>query len=108
MFRFLIAWVFCLSILFSGAPVSKAAVVSGSSQSSAKDSKSKSSASMEKQQVVNIVMDKMDNNYIYAKNGKKYPIGAGTKIIRNITAVSDTRIAELVFVNGNLITITIK
>ncbi|MCE5335303.1 MAG: hypothetical protein LLG06_12040 [Desulfobacteraceae bacterium] len=108
MLRFSIACVFCLSILVCGAPASKAVVVSGSSSSSDGASKSKNTSSTEKRQVVNIILDKMDSNYIYAKDGKKYQIRSSTKIIRNITAVSNTRIAELVFVSGDLTTITIK
>ena len=59
--------------------------------------------------VINIVVAKIDKNYIYAKDGRKFSISSTTKIIDNTAnKKSKIEIAELIFKNNKLIAIILK
>jgi len=59
--------------------------------------------------VINIVVAKIDKNYIYAKDGRKFSISFTTKIIDNTAnKKSKIEIAELIFKNNKLIAIILK
>jgi hypothetical protein len=58
--------------------------------------------------VINIIIDKIDNNYICSKEGGVFPITGLTQIINNRNPEAKISIGELFFKDGNLITIIIK
>ncbi len=62
----------------------------------------------DRREVVNIVIDKMENGYIYAKDGRKFQLNSSTKIISNKGRSNRVRTAELTFQGGYLITAIIK
>jgi len=59
--------------------------------------------------VVNIKVGKMDKEYIYADDGRKFSISSNTEIIDNTTGKSNKiRTATLIFKNNQLIAIILK
>jgi hypothetical protein len=58
--------------------------------------------------VTNIIIDKIENGYLYSKDGQAFAITDSTQIINNHTSESNIQIGELFFKNGKLITIIIK
>lgn len=58
-------------------------------------------------EVANIFVDKIDGGAIYAKDGRKFEI-TGVKVIDNSHRVTKMRTAELVFVDGRLVAVTLK
>ena len=61
-------------------------------------------------QVVNIVVDRIDGDTVYARDGRKFEIGASTKVIDNSRKhqATRTRTAELFFANGSLESVSLK
>ena len=58
---------------------------------------------------ISIIVIKIDKYYIYAKDGRKFPISSTTKIINNsANANSKIRIATLIFKNNKLIAVILK
>ena len=61
------------------------------------------------EEVLNIVIDRFDNQYIYSKDGRQFQINNQTVIIDNSrTTESKIRTAELFFRQNVLVTIVIK
>jgi hypothetical protein len=58
--------------------------------------------------VINIVIKSIDNNTIYAKDGRFFSIPSSTQITNNHNPDIKVQIGELYFQNGNLIAIIIK
>ncbi|MFZ2446759.1 MAG: hypothetical protein WAW37_10405 [Syntrophobacteraceae bacterium] len=61
-----------------------------------------------KKKVINVIIDKMENGYIYTKDGRAYQVGGGVRVIDNSKSASKMKIAELVYQGSTLITVTIK
>jgi hypothetical protein len=59
-------------------------------------------------EVVNIVLDNIEGRTVSAKDGRQFDMTGSTKVIQNIQPASSMRIAELVFEDGVLVTVTIK
>ncbi len=57
--------------------------------------------------ILNIILTGIDNNYVYAEDGRTFPISPHTRIIKNLGG-SRIRIAELVFRGDTLISVHIK
>jgi hypothetical protein len=58
--------------------------------------------------VINIVIDTITNNVVYSKDGRSFPITDSTNIINNHNPRVKVQLGELIFQNGNLVTIIIK
>ncbi len=58
--------------------------------------------------VVNIIVESMDKNFIYAKDGSQYAINSDVKIIHNTHSRTKMKIAELHFKGGRLMSVIIK
>lgn len=58
--------------------------------------------------VINIIVDRIDNNRIYARDGRSFPITDSTNFVNNHNPKAKVQTAELFFQNGNLVAITIK
>jgi hypothetical protein len=58
--------------------------------------------------VVNIIIDKIENNLLYSKDGQVFTINESAKIINNHNSESAVQIGELFFEDGKLITIILK
>jgi hypothetical protein len=58
--------------------------------------------------VINIIIDKLENGYIFSKDGQAFIITDSTQIINNHNPESKVQIGELFFKNDKLITIRIK
>ena len=58
--------------------------------------------------VINVILEKMDEDYLYATDGNKYPIMQETKVIYNKHSITKMRIAELHFNQGQLMIVIIK
>jgi len=58
--------------------------------------------------VMNIIIDKIENNIIYSKDGRTFPVSGSTKIINNHKSTAKIQIGELFFEDGRLITVIIK
>lgn len=58
--------------------------------------------------VINIVIDSITNNMVYAKDGRSFPITDSTNIINNHNPRVKVQTGELMFQNDNLVTIIIK
>jgi hypothetical protein len=58
--------------------------------------------------VINIIIDKIDNNVIYSKNGRAFPVTTSTQIINNHKSTAKVQIGELFFKDGSLTTVIIK
>ena len=57
--------------------------------------------------VENIILQKIDQGMVYSADGRTFPLSSGTRIIRNIQD-SKMRVAELMFINGVLISVLIR
>lgn len=57
--------------------------------------------------VVNIILAGIDDKYVYAEDGRTFPISSTTRVIKNL-GESRIRIAELVFLGGSLISVHVK
>lgn len=57
--------------------------------------------------ILNIILTGIDDNYVYAEDGKTFPISPTTRIIKNLGS-SRIRIAELVFRGDTLMSVHIK
>ncbi len=58
-------------------------------------------------EVVNIVIDRIEDGYIYSKTGEAYQIGSA-KVINNSSSQSKIKIAELTFQKGTLVVVVLK
>jgi hypothetical protein len=58
--------------------------------------------------VINIIIDKIENGFIYSKDGEVFTINESTQTINNHNSESNLRVGELFFSNGKLIIISIK
>lgn len=58
-------------------------------------------------EVINIVMDRMEDGYIYSNDGRAYRIGSA-KLLNNASTTSKIKTAELTFQNGTLVVIVFK
>jgi|GEM_PF-6811426 len=59
--------------------------------------------------VVNIKVGRMDEEYIYADDGRKFSISSNTEVIDNTTGKSNKlRTATLIFKNNRLIAVILK
>jgi hypothetical protein len=58
--------------------------------------------------VVNILIDRIENNVIYAKDGRVFTLNESIRIINNHNLDSRVHIGELFFEDGKLSTIIIK
>lgn len=58
--------------------------------------------------VVNVVVDRIEEGAVYSRDGQKFQITSGTKVIDNSHSVTKMRTAELAFENGNLVRVTLK
>ena len=57
--------------------------------------------------VINIVLVKIDDEFVYAQDGRKFQRSPGTRIIKNLGS-SKMRIAELFFHGDTLLRVVIK
>jgi hypothetical protein len=58
--------------------------------------------------VTNIIIKSIDNYYVYAKDGRSFPIDNSVTIINNHNPDVKMQIGELLFKDGKLVTIIIK
>lgn len=58
--------------------------------------------------VISIIVDRIDSNRIYAKDGRSFPITDSTNFINNHNQKAKVKTGELFFQNGNLVTVIIK
>ncbi len=58
--------------------------------------------------VTNIIIDKIDHNYIYSKDGRSFAISDSTRIINNHDPEVKLQTGELFFQNGKLVAIVIR
>lgn len=87
------------------------APASPANSAGAQKSASKSSAVLsttDTREVINIWVDRVESNCIYAKDGRSFEFNNATRVIRNIHPESAQRTAELVFINKTLVTVTIR
>ncbi len=107
-------FLFCLGLLalcaLCAAPAASALKVINADAAPAVQNASGSQKALTsmKQEVVNIVIDKIENGYIYAKDGRKFQLNSSTKIISNKGSSRNVRTAELTLQNGYLVTAIIK
>ncbi len=80
---------------------------SKASPETAQDTVSSLSPPSVQQEVVNIVVDKIEEGAIYSKEGRKFEIPFA-KVIDNSHSVTKMRTAELIFENGTLVTVVLK
>ncbi len=59
------------------------------------------------QEIVNVIIDRMENGYLYSKAGQAYEIGRA-KVINNSSSTSKVKMAELTFRNGTLAVVVLK
>lgn len=59
-------------------------------------------------QVVNIVFDRMEGGYVYARDGRRFAVSSQTRVIENAHPASNMKVAELIFDGRTLISVTIK
>jgi len=57
--------------------------------------------------VINIILVKIDDQFVYAQDGRKFQLSPRTRIIRNLGS-SKMRIAELAFHGDTLVRVVIK
>jgi len=58
--------------------------------------------------VINIIVDRIDSDRIYARDGSSFAIADSTNFVNNHHPKAKVQTAELFFQNGKLVTITIK
>jgi Flp pilus assembly protein TadD len=58
--------------------------------------------------VVSIFLSGMDDQYVYASDGRKFELNPEVRIINNKSSKAGRRTAELFFKDGRLISVTIK
>lgn len=58
--------------------------------------------------VINIIVDRIDSNRIYARDGRSFAITDSANFVNNHNPKAKVQTAELFFQNGNLVAITIK
>jgi len=61
-----------------------------------------------KTKVINAFLDRIENGFVYTKDGRKFSIPAGAKIIDNSKPNSKLKSVELIFKGNWLISITIR
>ncbi len=59
-------------------------------------------------EIVNIVVDRIEDGAMYAKDGRKFEITSSTRVINNTHPVTRMRTAELTFENGTLVAVILK
>jgi len=109
--KYVIAWILVLIMYSSGNAftVNEQAVrsdsIKGTTQTQQSIHKRYINTSMS---VINIFIDKIEKTMIYAKDGRSFPIADSTNIINNHNPNVRVQTGELIFQNGNLVTIIIK
>jgi hypothetical protein len=92
--------------------VEKKVIQSGASSKAATKSSSNAQPNIAapalQRDVVNIVVEKIEGNLIYSKDGQTFEVPSSTKVIDNSHRVTRMRIAELVFENDSLVAVTLK
>lgn len=60
------------------------------------------------QKVVNIILDKIESGVVYSQDGRTFHMTSTTEVINNTQGNSKLRIAELIFMQGMLVSVHIK
>lgn len=60
------------------------------------------------QQVLNIILDKIEGGFVYSQDGRRFQMTSTAKVIDNAQGKSKIRIAELIFIQGMLVSVHIK
>lgn len=60
------------------------------------------------QEVVNIILDKIESGVVYSQDGRTFQMTSTTEVINNTQGNSKLRIAELIFMQGVLMSVYIK
>lgn len=66
------------------------------------------STSSNRREVVNIVVDRIEDNCIYAKDGRSFQITNSATVIRNIHSDTSIRTAELIFDSKTLVCVILR